>query len=82
MSRLLDQPAGGQTYAAAGVDIAAGDEAVERIKSVVASTNRPGVMGSIGGFGGAFNLGATGLTKPNPCSCSTSSRWAAWSPPV
>ena len=64
MSRLLDQPAGGQTYAAAGVDIAAGDEAVERIKSVVASTNRPGVMGSIGGFGGAFNLGATGLTNP------------------
>jgi phosphoribosylformylglycinamidine cyclo-ligase len=46
----------GATYAAAGVDIAAGDEAVERIKSVVASTNRPGVLGGIGGFGGLFAL--------------------------
>jgi len=64
VSRLLDQPAGGKTYAAAGVDIDAGDEAVERIKSVVAATNRPGVMGSIGGFGGAFSLGPSGLQKP------------------
>ena len=64
MSRLLDQPTGGATYAAAGVDIAAGDEAVERIKNVVASTNRAGVLGSIGGFGGSFSLGATGLKNP------------------
>ena len=49
-----DQPAA--TYAAAGVDIAAGDEAVERIKDVVASTARPGVLGGIGGFGGLFAL--------------------------
>jgi len=46
----------GATYAAAGVDIQAGDEAVERIKSVVASTMRPGVLGGIGGFGGLFAL--------------------------
>ncbi|MEI8051725.1 MAG: phosphoribosylformylglycinamidine cyclo-ligase [Actinomycetes bacterium] len=46
----------GATYAAAGVDIAAGDEAVERIKDVVASTTRPGVLGGIGGFGGMFEL--------------------------
>lgn len=64
MSRLLDFGAGGATYAAAGVDIDAGDEAVERIKSVVASTHRPGVMGSIGGFGGLFNLSSVGV--PNP----------------
>ncbi len=46
----------GATYAAAGVDIAAGDAAVERIKDVVASTMRSGVLGGIGGFGGLFEL--------------------------
>jgi phosphoribosylformylglycinamidine cyclo-ligase len=59
VSRLLDQPAGGLTYADAGVSIAAGDEFVERIKEVVASTARPEVLGGIGGFGGLFHL-ATG----------------------
>lgn len=44
------------TYAAAGVDIAAGDAAVERIRRVVATTDRPGVLGGIGGFGGLFAL--------------------------
>ncbi|MGH9086912.1 MAG: phosphoribosylformylglycinamidine cyclo-ligase [Acidimicrobiales bacterium] len=46
----------GATYVAAGVDIAAGDAAVEQIKGVVASTARPGVLGGIGGFGGLFAL--------------------------
>ena len=46
----------GATYAGAGVDIEAGDEAVERIKNVVASTNRPGVLSAIGGFGGLFEI--------------------------
>lgn len=45
------------SYAQAGVDIAAGDAAVDRIKAVVASTHRPGVLGAIGGFGGLFDLG-------------------------
>jgi phosphoribosylformylglycinamidine cyclo-ligase len=49
-----DQPAA--TYAGSGVDIAAGDAAVERLKAVVASTARPEVLGSIGGFGGLFTL--------------------------
>jgi len=44
----------GATYAAAGVDIAAGDAAVARIRDVVASTARPEVLGAIGGFGGSF----------------------------
>jgi len=56
VSRLLDQPEGGLTYDQAGVSIAAGDEFVERIKDVVASTHRPGVLGGIGGFGGLFHL--------------------------
>ena len=36
------------------VDIAAGEEAVERIKESVRSTYRPEVLGDIGGFGGLF----------------------------
>lgn len=64
MSRLLDQPDGGMTYARAGVSIEAGDEAVERIKSVVASTTRPGVLGGIGGFGGLFALDVARYRSP------------------
>ena len=56
MSRLLDQPDAGLTYEQAGVSIEAGDEFVGRIKDVVASTARPGVLGGIGGFGGLFHL--------------------------
>jgi phosphoribosylformylglycinamidine cyclo-ligase len=42
------------TYASAGVDIAAGEKAVELIKAHVRSTFRPEVVGDIGGFGGLF----------------------------
>jgi phosphoribosylformylglycinamidine cyclo-ligase len=44
-------------YAQAGVNIEAGNEVVRRIKSAVASTRRPEVMGGLGGFGGLFKLG-------------------------
>ena len=44
----------GHTYESAGVDIAAGEEAVERIKHQVRSTFRPEVIGDVGGFGGLF----------------------------
>ncbi len=43
-----------ETYEAAGVSIAAGEEAVDRIKAKVRSTFRPEVIGDIGGFGGLF----------------------------
>ncbi|QXC59952.1 phosphoribosylformylglycinamidine cyclo-ligase [Aquihabitans sp. G128] len=46
----------GETYEAAGVDIAAGEEAVQRIKDKVRSTFRPEVIGDIGGFGGLFSF--------------------------
>mgnify|MGYP000599155691 FL=1 len=52
-----------ESYAAAGVDVTAGYEAVERIKPMVESTYIPGVMGTLGGFGaGVINglLGAGG----------------------
>ena len=43
-------------YRAAGVDIDAGNELVERIKPAIKSTRREGCVGSIGGFGGLFEL--------------------------
>ena len=52
------------TYRDAGVDIAAGDALVERIKPVAAATMRPGVMGGLGGFGALFDLKAAGFTDP------------------
>lgn len=44
-------------YRSAGVDIEAGDAVVDGIRGAVARTMRPGVIGSIGGFGGLFALG-------------------------
>jgi phosphoribosylformylglycinamidine cyclo-ligase len=46
---------GGATYAGAGVDIAAGDEAVERLR---------GMVQGIGGFGGQFPLDLVGFPHP------------------
>lgn len=43
------------TYKSSGVDIAAGDEAVNRIKPLVRSTFTPGVISDIGLFGGLFD---------------------------
>ncbi len=48
-------------YAAAGVDIDAGDRAVELMKRHVATTRRPEVLGSLGGFAGFFD--AAGLAQ-------------------
>ena len=45
-------------YAASGVDIEAGDRAVELMKEWVAKAQRPEVMGGIGGFAGLFDAGA------------------------
>ena len=42
------------TYSQAGVDVAAGEKAVEMIRPLVAGTRRPEVVGGIGGFGGMF----------------------------
>jgi phosphoribosylformylglycinamidine cyclo-ligase len=46
---------GGLSYARAGVDIAAGERAVELIRAAVARTTRPEVVGGIGGFAGLFD---------------------------
>lgn len=52
------------SYAAAGVDVTAGYESVELIKSHVKRTNIPGVLGGIGGFGGMFELGLKDYKNP------------------
>jgi phosphoribosylformylglycinamidine cyclo-ligase len=47
---------GANTYANAGVDIAAADEAIEKFKPLVDRTRRPEMIGGIGGFAGLFKL--------------------------
>lgn len=53
-----------EAYKRAGVSLEAGYEAVERMKSHVNRTKRSGVMGSLGGFGGMFDLSTLGLEEP------------------
>jgi len=52
------------SYADAGVSIDAGNALVQAIKPLVAATRRPGADGSIGGFGGVFDIAATGYKDP------------------
>lgn len=52
------------TYKQAGVDIAAGNEAVRLMKSAVRSTFRPEVLADIGGFGGLFALNTGKYREP------------------
>ena len=52
------------TYADAGVDIAAGNALVERIKPAARRTERPGTMSGLGGFGALFDLKAAGYSDP------------------
>ena len=52
------------TYAAAGVDIDRGDALVRAIAPLVRRTARPGADAAIGGFGGVFDLKATGYRDP------------------
>lgn len=44
------------SYKDAGVDIDAGDQLVERIKTIAKATRRPEVMGGLGGFSALFDL--------------------------
>jgi phosphoribosylformylglycinamidine cyclo-ligase len=52
------------SYAAAGVDIEAGDRAVELMKSRVARASRPEVVGGLGGFAGLFRLDTSKWKNP------------------
>ncbi|MFL5256213.1 MAG: phosphoribosylformylglycinamidine cyclo-ligase [Rhodopila sp.] len=56
--------AAGLSYRDAGVDIDAGDALVDMIKPLTKATKRPGVMGTLGGFGALFDLKAAGFKDP------------------
>lgn len=51
-------------YAKSGVDVEAGYEVVSRIKKHVEKTKRLGVLGALGGFGGAFDLSVLDVKEP------------------
>lgn len=60
----MDNISKSDSYAAAGVDVTAGYESVDRIKPLVESTYTPGVLGGLGGFGGMFEPNLKGLRRP------------------
>ncbi|XP_037760699.1 trifunctional purine biosynthetic protein adenosine-3 isoform X1 [Chelonia mydas] len=54
----------GLTYKNSGVDIAAGNTLVQKIKPLAAATSRPGCNAELGGFAGLFDLKAAGYKDP------------------
>ncbi|KAH8400611.1 hypothetical protein KR222_008374 [Zaprionus bogoriensis] len=52
------------SYKDSGVDIDAGDALVQRIKPLSRGTQRPGVLGGLGGFGGLFRINELGYAQP------------------
>ena len=64
MSVSTDASAVMDPYAAAGVDIAAGDDAVRRIAQHAHRTRRPGVLDTLGGFGAAFAPDLSAYPEP------------------
>ena len=61
---IMERKSESAAYAAAGVNINAGYEAVERMKKHIARTRTPGVHSDIGGFGGLFAPDFSGMKKP------------------
>lgn len=53
-----------KAYQDAGVQLEAGYESVRLIKKHISRTNRPGMMGNIGSFGGMFDLASLGYKEP------------------
>lgn len=53
-----------KTYEDAGVSLEAGYESVRLIKKHISRTNRPGMMGNIGSFGGMFDLASLQYKEP------------------
>ncbi len=61
---MSDQEPVPPTYKASGVDIAAGEAFVERLKPLAEQTRRPEVLGGLGGFGGLFELNRSQYRHP------------------
>lgn len=55
----------GASYAAAGVDVEAGERAVDLMRASIARAQRPEVVGDFGGFAGLFDISAArGMVRP------------------
>jgi phosphoribosylformylglycinamidine cyclo-ligase len=52
------------TYAAAGVDVQAGEKAIAMMRAAVESTHNPSVLGGIGGFAGLLSLDTSRFRDP------------------
>ena len=65
----LSSSSSGTTYCQSGVNIEAGEAFVEAIRPLVKTIDRPGNMGSLGGFGALFDLKSAGFTDPILVSC-------------
>lgn len=67
MSAASSAPQGGEpiTYAGAGVDVEAGDKAVELMKHAIKATHGSQVLGGVGGFAGLYDASAL-LTYRKP----------------
>ena len=52
------------SYKDAGVDISKGDELVRRLKKTINNTNKNGVIGELGGFGGLYDLSSLNYKQP------------------
>jgi phosphoribosylformylglycinamidine cyclo-ligase len=61
---VTQEERGGDAYAKAGVDIAAGNQLVRRIAPLVLATARAGTTGGLGGFGAVFDLKAEDFRDP------------------
>ena len=55
---MSDGSSRGASYAAAGVDVEAGERAVALMRASVAAAQRPEVVGDFGGFAGLFDISA------------------------
>lgn len=60
----MNKPPVKLNYEDAGVSISRGNELVRRIKPLVSTTDRPGVMGNIGGFGALFDISCLSYKNP------------------
>jgi phosphoribosylformylglycinamidine cyclo-ligase len=59
-----EESTGEFTYAGSGVDIDAGERAVTLMRAAVERTNRPEVVGGLGGFAGLFALDTAKYRRP------------------
>ena len=60
---MTGSPVTGASYAAAGVDVEAGERAVALMRASVAAAQRPEVVGDFGGFAGLFDISAASMMR-------------------